>query len=202
MRRIVASDAGQAVVEFALVLPILLLVFLGLAQFGLILNAQQQLVDTARQGARTFALTADPAAAVAAVRLSGRQVSRFDELSQIAVEVSSVQQRREVTRHFFWTTERQCRRFLGFRYSCRYVRVLRERSVEQIREVEEVSMRFAGPLTSVPSAQGRAKRGEWATVTVTYAYPNPIQASIAGFRLPATIPLATRAVARMEEDAR
>lgn len=54
------DDAGAAAVEFALVLPLLLLVLFGIIDFGRAYNAQQALNAGAREGARVKALgTAD-----------------------------------------------------------------------------------------------------------------------------------------------
>lgn len=52
-----------------------------------------------------------------------------------------------------------------------------------------------GLALALPS---RVQRGDWITITLTYAYPNPIQASVFGFRLPASIPIGTSATARVE----
>ena len=51
--------AGQAVVEFAIVLPVLLLLMIGLINLGVIINAQIILTQAAWEGARTGA-TLDP----------------------------------------------------------------------------------------------------------------------------------------------
>lgn len=45
-------DRGAAAVEFALVLPVLLLVIFGIIDFGRMLNAQLQVSEAAREGAR------------------------------------------------------------------------------------------------------------------------------------------------------
>ncbi len=52
------SDEGQAVVEFALVVPVLLLLVVGVFEFGRAWNAHQAVTDAAREGART-AVVAD-----------------------------------------------------------------------------------------------------------------------------------------------
>jgi Flp pilus assembly protein TadG len=49
-------DRGAAVVEFALLLPLLLLVVFGIIDFGRALNAQITLTQAAREGARLDAL--------------------------------------------------------------------------------------------------------------------------------------------------
>jgi Flp pilus assembly protein TadG len=50
--RFLADENGQAMVEFALVLPILLIVLLGIVDFGRAWNARQVITDAAREGAR------------------------------------------------------------------------------------------------------------------------------------------------------
>jgi Flp pilus assembly protein TadG len=55
-RRTGAKEAGAVAVEFALVLPILLLVVFGIIDFGRMLNAQISLTQAAREGARWAAL--------------------------------------------------------------------------------------------------------------------------------------------------
>ena len=55
-RHYVHDDRGSVAVEFALVLPILLLVVFGIIDFGRMLNAQITLTQAAREGARWAAL--------------------------------------------------------------------------------------------------------------------------------------------------
>ncbi|RBP66000.1 TadE-like protein [Alkalibaculum bacchi] len=58
------SDKGQALVEFALVLPILLALILGMIEFGWILNGKITLTNAAREGARVAAIYHDKGAVV------------------------------------------------------------------------------------------------------------------------------------------
>jgi Flp pilus assembly protein TadG len=51
-----SADRGAAAVEFALLLPLLLLIVLGIVDFGRMLNAQVTLTQAAREGARLVAL--------------------------------------------------------------------------------------------------------------------------------------------------
>lgn len=51
------SDDGQAIVEFALVLPILMGLLLGIVQFGILFNNYETLTDAARVGARKAAVS-------------------------------------------------------------------------------------------------------------------------------------------------
>jgi Flp pilus assembly protein TadG len=49
-------EDGQAMVEFAIVLPLLLLLVTGMIQFGLLFNKYITLTDAARNGAQTLAI--------------------------------------------------------------------------------------------------------------------------------------------------
>ena len=53
--RLRKSEKGQSLVEFALVLPILLMLVLGVLEFGWMLNAKVTVNSAAREGARTRA---------------------------------------------------------------------------------------------------------------------------------------------------
>jgi Flp pilus assembly protein TadG len=62
------SERGSAAVEFALVLPVLLLVLYSVVEVAVVARAQLELVQAAREGAREAATVADPARAVAVVK--------------------------------------------------------------------------------------------------------------------------------------
>jgi hypothetical protein len=53
-----AEDQGAAALEFALVLPLLLTLVVGMIQFGFVMQAQLALVHTAQEGARLASLNA------------------------------------------------------------------------------------------------------------------------------------------------
>ena len=55
-RRGAGSDRGAAAVEFALLLPLLLLIVFGIVDLGRAINAQITLTQAAREGARVLAL--------------------------------------------------------------------------------------------------------------------------------------------------
>ncbi|MFZ0631449.1 MAG: TadE/TadG family type IV pilus assembly protein [Acidobacteriaceae bacterium] len=55
-------DEAQSLVEFALVVPVLLIVLTGIFSFGIILNQYQVLTNSVSAGARAFALSAGGAA--------------------------------------------------------------------------------------------------------------------------------------------
>ena len=67
MRRM-RSERGAVAVEFALVLPLLVAMLLGIMEFGLMYNGQMSVTNAARETARTMAVTNDPAAARNAAR--------------------------------------------------------------------------------------------------------------------------------------
>jgi Flp pilus assembly protein TadG len=62
------GDRGAAAVEFALVLPFLLLLVCGLIDFGRAYNAKLTLTHAAREGVRVWALTKDTDKAGATTR--------------------------------------------------------------------------------------------------------------------------------------
>jgi Flp pilus assembly protein TadG len=58
-----ANDRGVAAVEFAILLPLLVLIIGGIIDFGLMLNGQISLTHAAREGVRVHAITEDVGAA-------------------------------------------------------------------------------------------------------------------------------------------
>lgn len=62
------SERGAAAVEFALVLPLLIILVLGMVEFGRAFQVQSTLAAAAREGVRIVALHDDSAAATAAVQ--------------------------------------------------------------------------------------------------------------------------------------
>jgi Flp pilus assembly protein TadG len=78
-----AADRGAAAVEFALCLPLLLLLVFGIIDFGRMLNAQITLTQAANEGARLAAL-GDPNGVVAA-----RAQAAAPALSGVSVTVTA-----------------------------------------------------------------------------------------------------------------
>ena len=56
MRRLGPGDSGQALVEFAMVLPVFLLVFAGMSDFAMLFKSYQTSLNAAREGARIAVL--------------------------------------------------------------------------------------------------------------------------------------------------
>lgn len=86
------SESGAAAVEFALVLPILLLLLLGTVEFGRVYNAQMQLTAAARDGARVMSINSVPSQAAvdakAATIASASAVHPDVAADQISITIS------------------------------------------------------------------------------------------------------------------
>jgi len=65
-RRRISNDRGAAAVEFALVIPVLLLIVFGIIEFSRLYNEQISLSNAARSAARVMAIGNDQADAVTA----------------------------------------------------------------------------------------------------------------------------------------
>lgn len=78
------GERGAAVVEFALVVPVLLLLVLGIAEFGRAYNIQTVVSGAAREGVRTMAVENDIGAARAATRAAAPTL----QLSEGQIDVS------------------------------------------------------------------------------------------------------------------
>ncbi|HEX9854521.1 MAG TPA: TadE/TadG family type IV pilus assembly protein [Acidimicrobiia bacterium] len=63
-----SSERGSAVVEFAIVLPLVLLLVLAMVEVAVVARAQLEVMNAAREGAREAATSPDPARAVAAAK--------------------------------------------------------------------------------------------------------------------------------------
>jgi len=82
----VRSQAGAELVEFALVLPMMLLIFGGIVDFGLLLQRQQVVTNAAREGARIAVLPGYSSADVQArVTAFVREGLNNDSLAPTAV---------------------------------------------------------------------------------------------------------------------
>ncbi len=77
------SERGSVVIELALVMPLLMLLFMGIAEFGRIFMIQQMLINAAREGARVGAINLDDTEALA----DAENVAR-DYLTRSGVDLS------------------------------------------------------------------------------------------------------------------
>ena len=90
LRKCLRGEAGAAAVEFALVVPILLLLLVGILEFGRVYNAQIELTAAARQGVRVMAIQNSQAAAKSATELAAPSLNPSLTDAQIAIVSSPV----------------------------------------------------------------------------------------------------------------
>lgn len=83
------DERGASAVEFAMIVPLLIVLVLGIAEFGHAFSVQGTLSAAAREGARAMALQNDPAAARAAVRGAAGTLSPGVTNAQIAITPAS-----------------------------------------------------------------------------------------------------------------
>ncbi|MEF3122569.1 TadE family protein [Kocuria flava] len=81
---VVKSERGAAAVEFAMILPLLILIFFGIIEFGRAYNIQLGVTQAARETVRHMAIKGDWVAAQA----HGRAASPSLQGAQMQLEVS------------------------------------------------------------------------------------------------------------------
>jgi Flp pilus assembly protein TadG len=89
MARRLRSERGASAVEFALIVPLLVLLVLGIAEFGHAFQVQGTLSAAAREGVRAMALQNDQAAAKATVQNAAGWLSPAVTSSQITISPAS-----------------------------------------------------------------------------------------------------------------
>lgn len=67
---------GQALIEFSIILPILLLIVMGIAEFGMILNSYLTIQTASREGARIGIIGADDSEIVQVVYKSTQSIDK------------------------------------------------------------------------------------------------------------------------------
>lgn len=70
-----ASERGAVAVEFALLAPILIMLLLGIMEFGRAYNVQVSLTNAAREGARSMAINNSQTSALTAAKNAATQLS-------------------------------------------------------------------------------------------------------------------------------
>ena len=80
-------ERGAAAVEFALILPVLLALVLGVVEFGRAYSVQTQLSGAAREGVRSMALTDSSSTAKTTAKAAASTLNLTD--SQIAVTLKA-----------------------------------------------------------------------------------------------------------------
>jgi len=90
------SERGAAAVEFAILLPLLLMLVLGTIEFGRAYNAQITLTNAARDGVRVMAINNDPTAAKKAAQNAAASVSTIP-VSNITLSTTTCSTGNQVT---------------------------------------------------------------------------------------------------------
>jgi Flp pilus assembly protein TadG len=89
MREGPRTERGATAVEFALIVPLLIVLVLGIVEFGHAFQVQGTLSAAAREGVRLMALQNDPAAARAAVRNAATSLKPGITDAQIVISPAS-----------------------------------------------------------------------------------------------------------------
>lgn len=84
LTRYIKNNRGQTLVEFALILPVLLLLLVGTMDVGLLINQHMILSEAAREGARSAALGGSNDIVRDVVRTAARQM----DTSQLVVTIT------------------------------------------------------------------------------------------------------------------
>ncbi len=90
IKRILKTNKGQALVEFALIIPMLLLLLFGIIEFGRIFGAELTVNNGAREGARLGAIGASDSAIITRVTNSSGML----DSSLVAVTITPVESSR------------------------------------------------------------------------------------------------------------
>lgn len=80
---------GQSLVEFALILPLLIMLILGMVEFGWILNGQITLTSAAREGARTAIIYETAGDAATAVQKAVKSSAASSSLINVNAHITT-----------------------------------------------------------------------------------------------------------------
>jgi Flp pilus assembly protein TadG len=89
MRNRLRDERGASAVEFAMIVPLLVAIVVGIAEFGHAFQVQGTLSAAAREGVRVMALQNDPVAAKAAVRDAATTLDPSISDAQITISPAS-----------------------------------------------------------------------------------------------------------------
>ena len=82
------NEAGQAVVEFAIILPVLLMVLFAILQFGVVFNNYIQVTAAAREGARKASVSRSLGTAAAETAATAAAKAAAPGLKQSSITVT------------------------------------------------------------------------------------------------------------------
>lgn len=85
----VQEENGAAAVEFALVVPILIVLLLGIIEFGLAFSAQLQVTNAAREAARVMAIQNSTSAASSAALAAAPSLNPAMTASEVAYGITT-----------------------------------------------------------------------------------------------------------------
>lgn len=72
----IRNNRGQTLVEFAIILPVLLLLVVGMMEFGLVINQYMVVAEAAREGARSAALGGTDANVISTSKNAASQIDK------------------------------------------------------------------------------------------------------------------------------
>lgn len=85
-----ARERGAAAVEFALVLPVLVMIMMGIIDFGMVTNAQAIVANAARDGARVASMGGDAATSCVAAVNAASTLLGYSDTGDCSTSVPSV----------------------------------------------------------------------------------------------------------------
>jgi Flp pilus assembly protein TadG len=91
------SDRGAVAVEFALIFPILIVILIGIVEYGSMFNSQLLVTGAAREGARSMSVTGSVAQAQAAAVASAAGLAPRLTSGNVTVSASSCTSGADVT---------------------------------------------------------------------------------------------------------
>lgn len=92
------DQRGQSIVEMAIVLPLLLVLILGMVEFGWILNGQITLTSAAREGARVAVIYENATEAAVAVQSAVEASAGISSLKNLATNTTFTNEQRAIVR--------------------------------------------------------------------------------------------------------
>ncbi len=90
------EESGQALVEMAFVLPFLLLLILGMVEFGWILNGEITITAAAREGARTAIVYENATLAHSAVQSAVANAANSSSLKNVVTTTEFIEESKAV----------------------------------------------------------------------------------------------------------
>lgn len=98
IKGLIKTNNGQSVVEMAIVMPLLLVLILGMVEFGWILNGQITLTSAAREGARVAVIYESAAEATNAVQSAVLASAGSSSLKNLSTTTEFTNEQRAIVR--------------------------------------------------------------------------------------------------------